>query len=263
MSLFENVMQNQKYLDNLTYVVSLSVAGGQSLGSGFILTHNGSDYIITAKHVVFKGETLIDTSLLVTAKNIRDEITVSFLFEVYLDKTDIIHNMVNDFVAILLPNRGDYSTSELITLFNEYPHEIITVSSSDTRGINEIRAPNQVYLIGFPTSLLFNKIITGFDVSRPLFRKGIIAGYNIGSDTFIIDCFAYYGNSGGPVLEVCEDDTIRIIGLVSQYVPFSTVWKNNRESSIEHVEYTNSGYTVCISTDAVLRLIDSSSFPKA
>jgi hypothetical protein len=250
-------MNNQIYIENLTYVAFLSLAAGQYLGTGFIMTHNGTDYLITAKHVLYKDERLLDSQLTVTTKSIKDDANTSFIFGIDLNNSTILHNMVNDVAIIPLPSRNNYESSTYIEVYNNYPHHTITVDSRHTRGINDIKSPNQVYLIGFPTSLLFNEITRGFDITSPLFRRGIIAGYNTGDNTFIIDCFAYHGNSGGPVLEICEDNTIRIIGIVSRYVPFWTLWKNNRESSIEHTEYSNSGYTVCVSMNAILGLISN------
>ncbi len=246
-------MQNSHYLTNLSYVAYLNLGNGKSIGSGFILTHNSVVYLVTAKHLLFNNNALIDSNLLATIQGSHGSQEEGHIFEVYLDDATILSNLTDDVAVIILPHIAEDSERVSVVLQQGIINRI-SLSSDDTRRMADILTPNEVYLIGFPTSLLFEDV-TGFDVARPLLRKGIVAGLNIGGNTFTIDCPAYQGNSGGPIIELCEDDTLRIAGVVSRYIPFVTQWKNNRESSIVHAEYVNSGYTVCVSMDAVFSLI--------
>lgn len=93
-----------------------------------------------------------------------------------------------------------------------------------------------------------------YDFSKPLVRKGIIAGIDETKSTFVIDCAAYPGNSGGPVVEHCEDGFFRVTGVVSKYIPFETKWHSNRGDVI-NTDVSNSGYTVCVSMDAVQSML--------
>jgi hypothetical protein len=45
--------------DNFSFSTFLSVDFGDSSGSGFRINHNGKDYIITARHVVYNKNVLL------------------------------------------------------------------------------------------------------------------------------------------------------------------------------------------------------------
>ena len=247
-------MLNSQYLTNLSFVAYLNLGNGKSIGSGFFMTYNDVNYLITAKHVLFNENTLIDFNLLATIQGARGIQEEANIFELHLNEAIILSNLIDDVAVIVLPASNHTAQGIPFTL-QEGVIDKITVVASDILAMNAVMISNDVYLIGFPTSLLFDKV-PGFDVARPLLRKGIIAGLNVGGNTFTVDCPAYQGNSGGPIVELCEDDTLRIAGVVSRYIPFVTQWKNNRETSVVHAEYVNSGYTVCVSMDAVLSLIN-------
>ena len=91
----------------------------------------------------------------------------------------------------------------------------------------------------------------------PLLRRGIVAGKNQAAQTIIVDCPAYYGNSGGPVCHV-ELDGMRteftIIGIVSQFVPFVEQWEN-KTHRYSNMELSNSGYSIITPIDAMFDLI--------
>lgn len=248
-------MQNSHYLTNLTFVAYLNLGNGKSIGSGFILTYKNANYLITAKHVLFNNTQLIDSNLLATIQGARGTQEEAHIFEVYLDEAEVLFNLTDDIAIIILPSSPNNSQG-ISLILQQGSVDKITVNSADALRMDDVAISDSVYLIGFPTSLLFDDVV-GFDIARPLLRKGIVAGLNIEGNTFTIDCPAYQGNSGGPIVELCEDNTLRIAGLVSRYIPFVTQWKNNRESSIVHAEYINSGYTVCASMEAVFSLIDS------
>ncbi|HXD92132.1 MAG TPA: trypsin-like peptidase domain-containing protein [Bacteroidia bacterium] len=240
---------DKEFLSNLSYATFLSLNHGSSAGSGFRLSYKGATYLITAKHVLFdEKDDLRCETLLITSQNSRG---------VENDIRNIVIDMMhaktyksdeNDIAAVLI------ETADYITVQQE-GENIINADSESTRPLDQIGISNEVFLVGFPTSLIFQDS-QYFEVNRPLLRKGIIAGVNAKNKTFIIDCSAYYGNSGGPIIELCEDGLLRLIGIVSRYIPFVTEWKNNREPSISHTEFYNSGYSVCVPIDAVFLLLD-------
>jgi hypothetical protein len=109
-------------------------------------------------------------------------------------------------------------------------------------------------VFGYPVSLGI-KDVTGY---RPLLRKGIVAGKNIQSNAIILDCPAYYGNSGSLVIEkeVISTDTSKFmaIGVVSRFAPFIEEWYN-KQHKYSNFEVTNSGYTFAVPMDIVLELL--------
>lgn len=90
------------------------------------------------------------------------------------------------------------------------------------------------------------------DPGRPLLRKGIVAGQNLDKRSIILDCPAYFGNSGGPVIEIDEvsiaERQYKMIGVVDQYVPYA-------EGGKTFAIMANSGYSVVTPMDFVLELV--------
>jgi len=114
-----------------------------------------------------------------------------------------------------------------------------------------------VFMFGFPISLTAS-IREIFDPAEPLLRKGTVAGVNLGRKTIIIDCPSYFGNSGGPVLQVDQPQfgvtRFQIIGLVTGFVPFEELWEN-KTMRYSHVIKSNSGYTGVEPIDIALDLV--------
>ncbi|MGZ3864063.1 MAG: trypsin-like peptidase domain-containing protein [Bacteroidia bacterium] len=125
------------------------------------------------------------------------------------------------------------------------------------RMYNEINIGGEIYLLGYPSSIGL-QAIPQFDYTRPLLRKGIIAGKYEKNKTILIDCPSYWGNSGGPVYELVKTNLftteIKLIGIVSEYIPYYDIWENKR-TGFNNVQAMNSGYSVITPIDDVLDLI--------
>ncbi len=107
--------------------------------------------------------------------------------------------------------------------------------------LDSIDVGEEIYMIGYPKSLEVTQYDI-FDFNRPLTRKGIISGKDYKHNTILIDCPSYGGNSGGPVL-LKRKNEIKIIGLVSSYVPYIELWINP-VTNIKNIDALNSGLTV-------------------
>jgi hypothetical protein len=234
--------------DNFSYAAFISLDYGRSTGSGFMLSFKGRRYLITAKHVFFDKESLRCKSILITSQNHLGEIedAQTILIE-DIEKLKVICSEEFDIAAIDLSNPDEYQ-------IEQNGKNIIEVQESDLDTLENIQIANNVLLVGFPTSLIVENA-KFFDVNRPLLRKGIIAGINNKDKTFIIDCPVFYGNSGGPVIEYKSDGAMKLIGIVSRYIPFVTEWRNNRERAFLRQEFSNSGYAVCVPVDEILNLL--------
>lgn len=248
-------MVDRTLLDNLTYTTLLSLDQGKSSGSGFLLNFNGLDYLITARHVLFNEDRIRCESLLVSSQNYRDQNEDARMFELDMSKAEVLNSKSEDVAAIPFGSLEKGEFKEYISIAQEGKSQTFSIKQNTTILLNEIKIANDVYLVGFPTSLIFQNS-NHFDPGKPLLRKGIIAGINFEDKNFIIDCSAYYGNSGGPIIELHEDNKLVVIGFVSRYIPFVIEWRNNREISVTHAEYLNSGYSVCVPMDSVFRLIN-------
>ncbi len=260
--------------NNLSYPVFVALADSQgSQGSGFFLEKDNNIYLVTAAHVLFDvktgslkagkakllsyssnpketGRNIYDLNLaaLLAAKRIRrhsteDAATINF--------ATVVGN-ANTGLEIITTVTG-------ATLLEKVPSGILCVGLDGIKRFNEVLTANTIYVFGYPTSLGM-KDIPQIDPLRPLLRFGIIAGTNPTRKTIILDCPLYPGNSGGPILEVEQDNQgnqhFKVIGIVIQFVPFIETWVNTKHG-IENQTTSNSSYAIAISMDPVLELIST------
>jgi hypothetical protein len=253
--------------DNLAYPVLLTI--GTATGSGFYLNTPGAVYLVTAKHVLFDPAThrLIDSHLT--------------LLSYSKDPADATHNVFAADLAILQGN-GDikpHSSQDVavIKLFTVkpagddktnrvmMPEPGVTASEVATQGVlgvdsnivklfANVTTGNDVMVFGYPVSLGLQQL-PELDIHRPLLRKGILAGTNPDKHAIIIDCPSYFGNSGGPVVELDREPfqtKMYIIGVVVAYVPF--VQTGGGQTFVMQLA-SNSGYSIVVPMDFVMELI--------
>jgi hypothetical protein len=268
-------MSNRIPHDNLAYAVLLSINEGKSLGSGFRMKVSGLNYLVSAKHVLYdRRDQLYGTTLIVTGHSPDRSATSPFILQVDLDKAKILTSSKFDIAAILIGRNKaldghDHTTplkklqvdlkrptalvgESYVTSLQKGSGTAVSVDVEATGMLNSVSLASDVYLLGYPTSLGMQQN-EYYDFSKPLVRKGIVAGIDEAKSTFVIDCPSYPGNSGGPVVEHCSDGHFRVTGVVSKYIPYETKWHSNR-GDVVNTDISNSGYTVCVSIDAVLSL---------
>jgi len=117
---------------------------------------------------------------------------------------------------------------------------------------------NYIFIYGFPTGFGIPTEIQ-FDKYKPVLRKGIVAGKNLDTKTFLLDCPAYPGNSGGPIIAVGKDDngfeSRRIIGIVTQYIPYLEP-QLNQSMQFKEFDLSNSGLSVGIPIESIDEIIE-------
>jgi len=237
-------------LQNFSYATFLSVDFGGSTGSGFRLSCFNKEYLITAKHVVF--EKIYDIygkivshkprlNIAITSQNSLGNRAYAYEADVDLAKSKIKLFGDSDLCLIELEGGKNYTV-------NNSGYQITVADENDLLQLDSISIASQILIVGFPSSLLNPEI---FDVQRPLLRTGIVAGINEANKTFIIDSPAFYGNSGGAVIQI-TDNNLHIIGVVSKYIPFVTEWFNTREKEFSRQEFYNSGYAICEPLDEII-----------
>lgn len=188
-------------------------------------------------------------SFLVTSQNAIGEPDDARTIIVNLTKSNIKYSGNNDIVCIELIADKNFEVQQ-------EGNNIISAQKDDLLSFDKIKIASNVLQVGFPTSLYLGGF-EFFDINRPLLRGGIVAGIHSRVNTFIIDCPAFYGNSGGPVIQHFEDDIYKIIGIVSRYIPFVTEWRNRHERQFTREEFYNSGYAVCVPLDSILESISN------
>lgn len=239
---------NARIVENFSYAAFLSLDNGNSTGSGFALTMSDKNYIITARHVLYDDkDNLLCKSLLITSQhqlaNSGEERTlviddISAIKIIKSSSSDIIAIDINDMDLIRLENEGE---------------DIITIQKEEIDLFENIQVANSILVVGFPTSLYIEGMF--FDINKPLLRKGIVAGINKNEKTFIIDSPVFFGNSGGPILEYKGGDEVKLIGIISRYVPFVTQWRNSRERAFIREDFSNSGYAICVPINEIMKLL--------
>lgn len=226
-------------------------------GSGFLYDTGKSIYLLTAKHVLFnsKNNTLFDEIVFYSyPQDAQKENAVEYsvkINEAYKQKKVRFGNDY-DIIAIQLgvtrPGVANYFN---FVSKNRDASNINIFSLNDcVLNLDSINIGDDIYIIGYPKSLETAQH-SNFNFNRPLARKGIISGKDYKHHTILIDCPSYGGNSGGPVL-LKKDNELKIIGLVSSYVPYIDYWINP-VTKITNRETSNSGLTIVIPFYAIIR----------
>ncbi len=245
--------------------ISVLISLGNSNGSGFMYQSENFIYLITAKHVLYEESGNLRKNDIVIACQMTDVNDDSITrIEIKLDLIKSVPHRKADIAVIQI---GKIIESENHTTKVKYIKGVERLTRGSSKPavtsrnqiglIKDVLISNDIYVFGYPTSLGLQNI-NQFDKNKPLIRKGIIANTNFRTNTIILDCPVYGGNSGGPVLQVVDvngEKEFKLVGVISQYIPYVQIWRNIRER-IDHEEHLNSGYSVATSMDPVLELID-------
>lgn len=251
--------------DNLAYPVLITLKNG-SAGSGFYLNNGTVVYLVTAKHVLFDPTTqkLVDITadLLSYSKDPADStrnliaLDLSVLQgsgnikphpseDVVVVKMFILNNSLVPPTLLAIPG---------VTFKEQAKSGVLGIGLDSIKTFDQVLAGNDVMVFGYPISLGLQQL-PKLDVRRPLLRKGIVAGTNPEKQSIILDCPSYFGNSGGPVLELDRETfktNFRTIGVISQYVPFLDTGAS--KTFIMQMA-SNSGYSIATPMDFVLELV--------
>lgn len=239
--------------------------------SGFYYRTGSNMYFVTAKHVLFdpqNGKLRGDQATLVSyapgLDNDPKKIIRSISFGELMKDNRIETHPKHDVCVVRFAQMGKKDDGSLYFVYSgrffrdvEGQHSVIGIAEPNTKRYKDVLISNEVYIFGYPRSIGI-KQMPQIDYDMPLLRRGIVAGKNSGPGTIIIDCPVYYGNSGGPVCEVESEGLetrFRIIGLVSQFVPFVEQWENKTHHYV-NVEMSNSGYSIVSPIDAMFDLIE-------
>jgi hypothetical protein len=270
--------------DNLAYPVLIKTKS--ELGSGFFLNTATASYLVTAKHMFYDPTTqrLHDTEaeLISYPRDLKDSGRNVFVLDLAaLEKTgDLRAHKSEDIAVAKISNLTPLSATPSpvptpasgatisegplmrsspiagVTLKEESSTGVVAVGLDSVKKFSQVLTGNEVVVFGYPTSLGLQNL-PQLDLTRPLLRKGIIAGQNLSSHSIVLDCPSYQGNSGGPVLEVEPEGFSThfwVIGVVVQSVPFVDTWVNIRQGYTNST-LLNSGYSIATPMDPVLELI--------
>ncbi len=238
-------------------------------GSGFLIQDSTSVYFVTAKHIIIDSRTnkVIDYNIKLTTYANDPSIDEKKIIKVNIKKA-ISANLlyVKDNIDVLIIKIGVIKPlSDKIGSIYYYDDIIQNTEASWINPIHikiiknyeDIFVGDNIFLFGYPTSIGLKRA-PQFDYSKPLIRQGVVAGKYDKLKTLILDCPIYYGNSGGPVIRKLNfGNTVEyhLIGLVTQFIPYEEQWIN-KKSGLTSTDISNSGYSVAISGDKILELIE-------
>ncbi len=240
--------------------------GGE--GSGFFFLRNGNTFLVTAKHVLVNPETgiLRDKEITITSESKDPTENNQNIIKVNLVTAQqsgrLKSNDSQDVTVVLLQKDSSGSGSEPVLLdgvevIQKSKAGLIGVIEDKTSSFAKVSISNDVFVIGYPSSLGIRST-PQFDYTRPLLRKGIVAGKDNEARTIIIDSPVYFGNSGGPVFikdqVALGIDNFYLIGVVKQFIPFVETW-TNQTTKYQNISVSNSGYSVIAPTDVILELL--------
>lgn len=237
---------------------------GKYSGSGILVCDSNSLIsIITAKHVIYDPMTnfkKLNSNIIDVFFYAHDfkgdsanliQINLNNLDTNFSLRTDSIH----DICVVII---GKSEKSGAVTYYNGvsrfgYRANYTTLPLDNGRIAkkSEIFLGEDIFIVGFPKSLGL-KQNPQFDYDKPLLKRGAIAGMSTKFSNFIIDCPVYHGNSGGPVFlerKDFEKYSIKLIGLVSEFIPLFTNTVKNDDLTVE-----TSNYAVIVPIEYALNL---------
>jgi hypothetical protein len=227
--------------NNLAYPTLIILSTGHS-GSGFQLNSGTQLYMVTAKHVLFneQGQLIADKAEVVcqTSEIDDDSNTVLVIDFLVLQSTNnLFFHPQKDVAAFTFSTvtfNADgitYSTNLIpgVTIKQSGKNGLVSVAKNTVLFLNDVLVSNDIFLYGYPSSL-------GLKQSPQ---------------------FVYYGNSGGPVVQVNNSGGRihhSVVGVVSQFIPYTENWVN-QSNKLVHTEVSNSGYSVAVAMDYVFEML--------
>ena len=253
--------------------------------SGFFYTDEKALFFVTAKHVLIDPATAKPTSDVIVLKSYVEGTDFGGQRSYTLDRGvltkngDIRVSPEDDIAAIRIGKiqRATLQDGSLLKPIPSTPSPVMTVV--DEPGLSaggDLKTPvfaahhlqthvmaqtvlgSPVFIIGYPKSLAVSQ--QKVDFNKPLLRSGVLAQRNPRLHSLVVDCAAFKGNSGGPVVEVDQINavtkTFAIIGVVSEFVP---LYDNlvSKDYGFTDITVENSGYAVVVPIDSMIDLLSA------
>lgn len=257
---------------NLSMPVLAKLENGDE-ASGFYLRDETKAYFVTARHVLFSSPTWTISTLRANTghfisysgrADLSEKVEIKIDLRALLnagrvkchDNYDVCVTYIGDVKTVGANSYNISLPATMIQRIDSGKYGIVSTGTTDVRKFDSVQVGNESYIFGYPSSIGL-KQMPQIDYDRPLLRKGIIAGKNPANKTIIIDSPVYFGNSGGPVIQVDREPfnaSYLLIGVVSEFVPFIDLWEN-KNMKYTNISVSNSGYSVIVPIDFVLDLL--------
>jgi hypothetical protein len=246
----------------LAVPVLITLSNGET-ASGFYLDWSNHLFLATARHVLFTqdgrlkdAQAKLSSSPFATGE--PDSLLTVNLGILESNKEVRVHSS-HDVAVVRLARKnpvGGFDFDLRIVKPSSNPkHGFATISPNLIRRFADVTVAEDVFVFRYPTSIGLRQS-PRFDYSKPLLRKGTVSALYSTAQTIILDSSVYFGNSGGPVMEVtrsADANDFKIIGIVSEMIPFLDVWENKRFNYTTG-NLSNSGYSVVEPVDFLIEL---------
>jgi hypothetical protein len=265
--------------DNLATPVLIQRSNGS--GSGFYINDQKHLFLVTAAHVLLNSSGQLKSQFIQCVSYPREGFSVGRNV-LWLDLQELqtagLIKFRRSFDVVVIEIGTVSSDKPVFKVFlltgvktlEKAGEGLTAVDIGNTRPFKDVLIGNDVFVFGYPRSLGLLEH-PQLDYLKPLLRKGVIAGKNDSLGSMILDLSVYPGNSGGPVIEVERAGIAvyyRVIGLVTQYIPFDPRRNESGEKKQDFINEQNdaattraedvlhnSSYAVAIPIDHVLDLI--------
>lgn len=263
--------------DSLAYTVNFDCGG---LGSGFLLRTDTKVYLVTARHALFTeppaprklrcetagmdqhSPTSMDRRrrnwFMMDIQQLQSNVKVSDTNDVaVIEIGDVVSSapanpIQTEFLQLYSPNSPKTAKPEWVHFANgvglqEHVDKLLAFRLDSVEMLQQVGVGDSIYVFGYPSSIGIPQKIQ-LDYNMPLVRTGIVSQKNNSPRNIVLDCFAFPGNSGGPVVGVKHEkhgDKVIILGIVVQFVPVV----------LENALLKNSGYSIAEPMDSVLELL--------
>ena len=239
---------NQRWLKAVVSIEKNSAKNKtRPIGTGFLInSENHHLLLVSAKHVVVDSSGKIKNGL-------------SYRVNIRGDKNII----VNDQELVKLGGGSWFlsETADLAIRFMYRPKgsDLLSIPQKMFLKNENIQPGTPALILGFPMGLRSKKYTT------PIVRKAIVSLKE--PDFFVIDGFAFPGNSGGPVVYMPAHQRKGIplsnyigkqmlLGVVSSYIPYkdTAISRQTKRPRITFEE--NSGLTIVVPAEELLNLVN-------
>ena len=239
--------------------VLITLQNGET-GSGFYLSCSNHLFLATARHVLLDANakpkapeaTLLSIAYVAGAGDVELRVNLDALQTNGQIRFHPAHDVAIVRIAKATPDKR-FWFDDITVKHIQYPKGgPALVGPEMTKRLADVAVGEDVFVFGYPTSIGLRQS-PKFDYSKPLLRRGIVSGIYPKAQTIILDSSVYFGNSGGPVMAVSSGKEFKVIGVVSEMIPFVDVWEN-KQFRYGTANLSNSGYSVVEPVDFLLDL---------
>jgi len=226
------------------------------VGTGFIITIDGFFHLITAKHVVMdKSGNFLDKDMQFFFNTASSEMAARGLDDLKQEKVNWIFHQNPDVDIAIIPTQLDPKTED-----------IQVIPTKQFVSFDElIETQDVVYISYQPKTTEINKI-------NPVVRNGIISQLK-DNKTFLVDGFAFPGNSGSPVFikstsfvktknDVPPSELPKFAGIIGAYLTYEDEAISRQTGQTRVIFQENTGLSIVWSLDYLKEILSSEDFKK-